>query len=77
MPLSAVLQGIHDLSIMLGYEASRDLEEMTVQGVRSWKSFLAHELSLTDHSNRRLARSKVQSSNPGSDSLLSCVPGWA
>ncbi|KAI0248715.1 UDP-N-acetylglucosamine 1-carboxyvinyltransferase [Lactifluus subvellereus] len=25
-------EGIHDLSIMLGYEASRDLEEMAVQG---------------------------------------------
>jgi len=27
-----VLQGIHDLSIMLGYEASRDLEETPFQG---------------------------------------------
>lgn len=32
--LSTVLQGIHELSIMVGYEASRDLEETSVQGVR-------------------------------------------
>jgi hypothetical protein len=29
-----MLQGIHELSIMVGYEASRDLEEISVQGVR-------------------------------------------
>jgi hypothetical protein len=29
-----VPQGIHELSIMLGYEATRDLEEISVQGVR-------------------------------------------
>jgi hypothetical protein len=34
LSLSTVLQGIHELSIMLGYEASRDLEEISVQGVR-------------------------------------------
>lgn len=32
--MGTVLQGIHELSIMVGYEASRDLEEISVQGVR-------------------------------------------
>lgn len=40
-----MLQGIHELSIMLGYEASRDLEEISVQGVR---------IGITDHSCMRL-----------------------
>jgi uracil phosphoribosyltransferase len=35
MSLIIVPQGIHELSIMLGYEASRDLEEITVQGVNA------------------------------------------
>jgi len=34
MSLIIVPQGIHELSIMLGYEASRDLEETAVQGVK-------------------------------------------
>jgi hypothetical protein len=33
MSLIIVPQGIHELSIMLGYEASRNLEEIAVQGV--------------------------------------------
>ena len=29
------VQGIHDVSLMLGYEASKDLQEETFEGVSS------------------------------------------
>lgn len=32
MPMNDV-QGIHDVSLMLGYEASKDLQEETFEGV--------------------------------------------
>jgi hypothetical protein len=31
-------QGIHDISLILGIEASRDLEEETFQGVRDFSA---------------------------------------
>jgi hypothetical protein len=80
---SSVLQGIHDLSIMLGYEASRDLEQKAIQGVRTRPfCFLAHTRlgaapDKTNHSNRRLARLEVQWSNLGSHSRPYCVLDWA
>ena len=48
-----MLQGIHELSIMLGYEASRNLEEETVQGVRTGIIDLARSRPLTDHCSKR------------------------
>lgn len=33
--LTSSLQGIHEISLLLGFEASRDLEEETFAGVRA------------------------------------------
>ncbi|SRR6266436_1673368 len=75
--LSAVLQGIHELSIMLGYEASRDLEEISVQGVRIGIKIIlyAWAFPLTDncYSTRRSALSRVRWSSPGLGSRPYCA----
>ena len=65
-----MLQGIHELSIMLGYEASRDLEETSVQGVRIQS--LLHATfppdGLVRCSIRQSALSRVRWSSLGLDS---------